>query len=311
MRWQGWIVTSATLLGGLGVAVGAWGYFATATGAAVPGDFEVWQTLRPGEDWQTFWSYRDGLRYYGGALLLLTVVLALLHYVAVGPDRVPASGRMVERYRGSEVLMHAALALSFLVLLASGLYLLWGRFVVGGPAPFWGRLASAAHIWGGLLFLVAVVVMWFQWRRDMRLVADDREWLRRAGGYLSRAHVRLPAGRFNAGQKIWFRAALVLGMVLGLTGLLLYYPGGLGLTPRVQWVLFAVHSAGAVVLISGLLLHLYVATAANPGSFTAMVTGRMDENLAREHYPGMMPIWGGANTGDENQVQGEDLGPGA
>jgi formate dehydrogenase subunit gamma len=287
-------ITVATLLAGLGVAVGAWGYFASAAGPAVPGGFEVWQDLRPAEEWQSFWSFRDGLRFYAGVVFLLTAALALLHYATVGPDRVPASGQMVERYRGSEVLMHAVLAVTFLILTASGLYLLWNRLVVGGPAPFWGRLASATHIWGGLFFIVALVVMWLQWRRDMRLVTHDREWLRRAGGYLSRDHPRLPAGRFNAGQKIWFKAGLVLGTVVGLTGLLLYYPGGLGLTPPVQWMLFVAHTIGAAILISGLLLHTYVATVANPGSFTAMVTGRMDENLVRAHHPGMVPIQGAA-----------------
>ncbi len=309
MRWRGWMITTATLLAGTGVAVGAWGYFAVTPAAVqAPGGLEVWAALRPGEGWQTFWSYRDGLRYYGAAFFLLTAALAVLHYAAVGPDRVPASGRTVERYRGSEVLMHTTLAFSFLVLWASGLYLLWSRLVVGGPAPFWGRLASAAHIWGGLVSLVALVVMWLQWWRDMRLVGFDREWLRRAGGYLSRDHPRLPAGRFNAGQKVWFRSVLLLGAVIGLTGLLLYYPGGLGFTPALQRVLFILHTAGAVAMISGVLLHVYLATVANSGSLSAMVRGRIDENLVRTHYPGMVPFRGAEEGADDVTCRdGSDL----
>ena len=194
--------------------------------------------------------------------------------------------------------MHMTLALSFLVLLTSGLYLLWNRLVVGGPIPFWGRLASAAHIWSGLLFLVTLVVVWVQWRHDMRLVSHDWEWLRQAGGYLSREHPRLPAGRFNAGQKVWFRVALMIGIVLGLSGLVLYYPRGLGLTPAVQWVLFVVHTAGAAVLIPSVMVHVYLGTLATPGSFTGMVTGRIDENLVRAHHPSMVPIQGGAPAAD-------------
>jgi formate dehydrogenase subunit gamma len=291
MKGRVWLVLTATLLAGLGVVVGAWGYLVVGSEEVIaPGGFEVWATLRPGEAWQDFWGYRDSLRYYGAALFLLTAALAMLHYAAVGPDRVPTSGRTVQRYRWSEVLTHAALTFSFLVLWVSGLYLLLSRLFLERPAPFWGRMASAAHIWGGLVFLVALVAIWLQWRRDMRFVSYDRQWLRRAGGYLSRSHPHLPAGRFNAGQKLWFRATLLLGVVLGVTGLLLYYPGGLGLTPWIQVVLYVIHSAGAVAMVSGVVLHVYLATVAIPGSLKAMLTGRMDEGLIRVHHPESRPL---------------------
>ena len=301
MRRKIWITMIALLLAGFGLAVGAWGYLSVSPrDVIVPGSFEVWGTLRPGNEWQNFWDFRDGLRFYGGSLFLLTVALALFHYAAVGPDRVPESGQTVRRFRWGEVLMHATLLFSSIALWASGLYLLWNRLFLEGPAPTWGHLASAVHIWGGLLFLVALVAMWLQWRRDMRLVASDRDWLRRAGGYLSREHKHLPAGRFNAGQKIWFRATLVLGAVLGLSGLLLYYPGGFGLTLQLQRLLFIVHTAGAIVMVSGMVLHAYIATVAVPGVFNAMVTGRMNENLIWTHHPDMNTVQGGTPAGNEN-----------
>jgi formate dehydrogenase subunit gamma len=259
-----------------------------------PGGFEVWATLRPGEEWQTFWGYRDSLRYFGATFFLLTAALAMLHYAAVGPARVPTSGRTVQRFRWSEVLTHAALTFSFLVLWVSGLYLLLSRLFLERPAPFWGRLASAAHIWAGLLLLVALVAIWLQWHRDMRFVSYDRQWLRQTGGYLNRGHPHLPAGRFNAGQKLWFRAMLLFVTVLGVTGLLLYYPGGLGLTPSVQVVLYVIHTGGAVALVSGVVVHVYLAVIANSGSLKAMVTGRVDENLIRVHHPYGRPLSGAA-----------------
>ncbi|MFQ5849728.1 MAG: cytochrome b/b6 domain-containing protein [Candidatus Binatia bacterium] len=117
----------------------------------------------------------------------------------------------------------------------------------------------------------------------------------------------MPAGRFNAGQKVWFRATLVLGTLVGMTGMLLYYPGGLGLTPAFQRLLFVLHTAGAVAMISGVVLHAYVATVANPGSIESMVTGRIDENLARAHHP-MVPILGTAAAADEEPPQPEEVG---
>ncbi len=297
MKRRIWLVMTAMLLAGLGVVVGAWGYLVVGSEQVIaPGGFEVWATLRPGEEWQTFWGYRDSLRYFGATLFLLTAALAMLHYAAVGPVRVPTSGRTVQRYRWSEVLTHAALTFSFLVLWVSGLYLLLSRLFLERPAPFWGRLASAAHIWAGLFSLVALVIMWLQWHRDMRFVSYDRQWLRQAGGYMNRSHPHLPAGRFNAGQKIWFRATLLFVTVLGVTGLLLYYPGGLGLTPSVQVVLYVIHTGGAVALVSGVVVHVYLAVIANPGSLKAMVTGRMDENLIRVHHPYGRPLSGAASA---------------
>lgn len=297
MKRRIWLVMTAMLLAGLGVVVGAWGYLVVGSEQVIaPGGFEVWATLRPGEEWQTFWGYRDSLRYFGATLFLLTAALAMVHYAVVGPDRVPTSGRTVQRYRWSEVLTHAALTFSFLVLWVSGLYLLLSRLFLERPAPFWGRLASAAHIWAGLFSLVALVIMWLQWHRDMRFVSYDRQWLRRAGGYMNRSHPHLPAGRFNAGQKLWFRATLLFVTVLGVTGLLLYYPGGLGLTPSVQVVLYVIHTGGAVALVSGVVVHVYLAVIANPGSLKAMVTGRMDENLIRVHHPYGRPLSGAASA---------------
>lgn len=295
MKLRRLIVMAATALAGLSVAIGAWGYFyAAGPGPVVPGGYEIWAALRPGQGWERFWNFREGLRYYGGALFLLTAALALLHYAVVGPDRVPLAGRVVQRYWWSEVLMHTVLAVSFLVLWVSGLYLLWSHLFREGPA-FWGGLASGAHIWGGLVFLVALLAMWIQWRRDMRFVPYDREWLKRAGGYLNPNHPHLPAGRFNAGQKVWFRVALILGAVLGVTGLLLYYPGGFGLTPFIQRALYIVHAAGAAAMTCVVVLHVYLATVAIPGVFKSMVTGCIDENLIHVHHPGVAAIRGGGS----------------
>ena len=47
-----------------------------------------------------------------------------------------------------------------------------------------------------------------------------------------------------------------------------------------------------VALISGVVLHVYVAPVANHGSLKAMITGRMDENLFRVHHPSSEPISG-------------------
>lgn len=111
----------------------------------------------------------------------------------------------------------------------------------------------------------------------------DRDWLKGFGGYFSRQRRILPAGRFNAGQKIWFRFAVVTGLVVAVSGALLYYPALLG--PRASIVLYAAHTVLAALLSAAVIVHVYMAVVVHPEGVRAMTTGAMDEAYLREDHP--------------------------
>jgi cytochrome b561 len=63
--------------------------------------------------WQTFVAYRETLRWVGGVVQALVVLLVLSHLAVYGVHRVRPTGRLVRRYGRAEILLHAVLALAF------------------------------------------------------------------------------------------------------------------------------------------------------------------------------------------------------
>lgn len=237
--------------------------------------------------WQEFVTYREALRWFGGAVLGLTVVLVLSHFAVYGAHHVRPRGRLVRRYRVKEVLLHALLALAFLGAWATSTYLVLAKYVLGqgtsgGPVPL-GGAASAVHIAAGFVFLGTLLALGALWWRSMGFAPYDRAWLRELGGYFSRRHPILPAGRFNAGQKIWFRLAWLVGVAVGLSGALSYYPGLLGVTAGIG--LYMLHTSLAVLFSAAVIAHVYLTMLVHPCTVRAMVTGEIDEACLREDHP--------------------------
>ena len=108
----------------------------------------------------------------------------------------------LERFSFSERVAHWMTALSFLYAALTGLSLwshrlYWLASVFGG-----GETVLRWHPWGGIVFALALGVLFRNWAREMKLDADDRRWLRKAHRYAVHDERGLPeAGRFNAGQE--------------------------------------------------------------------------------------------------------------
>jgi cytochrome b561 len=73
----------------------------------------------------------------------------------------------------------------------------------------------------------------------------------------------LPAGKFNAGQKVFFWCLVFSGLGQLLTGLIMYLAHGLSGT----WsqIVYTVHDTLGVLLILLVLGHVYLAVIINPG----------------------------------------------
>lgn len=236
---------------------------------------------------QEFLAYRGALRWAGGVIQALIVLLVVAHFAIYGYHHVRPTGRMVRRYSRKEVFLHAVLAFSFMGAWASSAYLILAKHVLGYAdqnlaLPF-GRTASTVHITAGLLFLGALIALGVIWRPKMRFVAHDRDWLKGLGGYFSREHRVLPAGYFNAGQKVWFRASVLLGVAVSVSGALIYYPGWIG--DRWDVILYMMHTALGVTLSVFVIGHVYLAVLAHPRAAGSMITGKVDEACWREHHP--------------------------
>ncbi len=190
----------------------------------------------------------------------------------------------VLRFTFAERVVHWMTAISFLYAALTGLALwspslLWISSFFGG-----GEAVRRWHPWGGVGFAVALGLIFRNWSKDMRLDSEDRKWLRQAHRYAIHDKKGLPeAGRFNAGQKMLFWTQSVAALLLFASGVVLYWPELMPRALRLAAVL--VHPSAAIVSMAGILIHIYMGTAAVPGALRGMVSGWVSEAWARAHHP--------------------------
>jgi len=239
-----------------------------------------------GRDWRAF---RNGtLMWVGGIAVLGMLALLALFYLIRGRIRVRSgwSGRTLERFNFFERMTHWMTAGSFIVLALSGLNLTFGRHLIRpliGPEAFtaladWGKIA---HNFLAFPFTLGVLVMLAMWARDNLPNKLDWVWLKNGGGFIGDAHPQ--AGRFNAGQKGIFWVTVLGGGVVAISGFLLMFPFFLLDIAGQQWG-HMVHGILSMLLIAVMLAHIYIGTLGMEGGFSAMGSGRVDYNWAREHH---------------------------
>jgi formate dehydrogenase subunit gamma len=117
-------------------------------------------------------------------------------------------------------------------------------------------------------------------RRLDRFTPADWQWLRRR----DRRYAGLPVGKFNGGQKL--AAALVAGAgaVLLLTGVVMLGPTLVDVPVGWRQGATLIHDVVAFGLVALLVGHVAEAYA-HPPARTAMRTGQIDVDYARQHHP--------------------------
>ena len=211
--------------------------------------------------------------------------------------RILASGRIL-RYKLTERITHWVAVLSYVYLLLSGLafwtpWMWWLALFLGG-----GPVARAVHPWIGLIFTAAVLYMFKMWSRDMYITNQDREWRKLIGNYVRNEEEELdpykavrtfqkwaPVDRFNYGQKYLFWVMFWGGIVLFLTGMVLwwseYIPWSLRFLRLISVIL---HPIAFLVTLGGFIIHVYMGTAVVRGGFTSVIRGEVSEGWARFHH---------------------------
>jgi len=239
-----------------------------------------------GERWRYF--RMNQLIPVGAMLMGSVLALIVLFYLVRGPLRMQGgpSGKKIQRFSVFERTTHWFTVSLFWLLALTGLILLYGRFVLIpllGPDGF-GITASAckeAHNLFGPMFLVAILMMFVTFVKDNIYARGDMTWLLKGGGMLGGGHVS--AGRFNMGEKIWFWIAILGGLVLSVSGLVLDL-AVFGQGREVMEISHVLHGIAALVVITVSFGHIYLGTAGVEGTLDSMTTGYVDEAWAESHH---------------------------
>jgi formate dehydrogenase subunit gamma len=195
------------------------------------------------------------------------------------------NGRVL-RYTYKERLVHWLAAISYTYLLLTGLafytpWLFWLAVMLGG-----GTISRELHPWAGLIFSVAVVIMYGMWAFEMNVTENDRQWFRQVGHYISNEDEKTPPqDRFNAGQKSLFWGFAICMVLLLLSGLVLWFPNYIPWNLRwVRYLAVLIHPAAALITIGLFLIHLYMGLAIEEGALHSMVGGDVSESWAKEFH---------------------------
>ncbi|PAF46459.1 formate dehydrogenase subunit gamma [Helicobacter sp. 12S02634-8] len=210
--------------------------------------------------------------------VIVLVVLAFFgHHKLVG-QRKFNHDKKIKVFSSYNIIVHWGAALPFLVIVLTGLMMVFGD-KLGGGLPI--RIAKNIHFFATFVFIVFGIAMFFMWVKPSLFKLYDLEWFKIMGGYLSKENVPVPAGKFNAGQKIWFWIATIGGLVMAGSGLIMHFLWGDINFLRLNAI---VHNTLGFVVIAMLITHIYMAVFAIEGALESILDGNMgEEELAIMH----------------------------
>ena len=180
---------------------------------------------------------------------------------------------MVKVSSAYERLVHWYLALTCLLLIVSGLSMMFHSFNFIG-VPFGGlKNLKMVHNYAGFFFIPALLLATITWWKEAGIfdLPDDIEWLAKGGGYLWKVDKLPETGKYNPGQKIFFLTVVLFGLAMIVSGLLMCYPEGQSKV-LINWM-YTLHALGVVVLFSFIIIHIYLGTVGVPGLTSVVFTG--------------------------------------
>jgi len=198
----------------------------------------------------------------------------------------------VPRYSGSARVNHWIVAISFVLLMISGLALFhpslyWLTGLFGG-----GATARWLHPWLGVVLVVGFLGLFLRFFTANLPETTDWVWLARLRHVLAGREEYLPeVGKYNAGQKFVFWSQAILVAVMFVTGIGLW-PAGLAYVEELlgfkatidqRRMAAVLHASAAVLTIAIWIIHVYAAIWIR-GTISAMTRGSVTGGWAWRHH---------------------------
>jgi formate dehydrogenase subunit gamma len=189
---------------------------------------------------------------------------------------------------GYERVVHWMLALSCIFLCLSGLGMMFESLNFLGTIVGGLKSLKLLHNFVGLVFglsLLLAIRMWWK-EAGVFVFPEDLEWIKTAGGYLWHVDKVPETGKYNPGQKMFFLTVAACGLLMLLTGLIMWFPTALPVG-LVRWM-YPLHALGFVAIFAFFFIHLYLGTIGNPGTVQAMITGWVTRGWLKKQHPGWL-----------------------
>lgn len=215
-------------------------------------------------------------------IFLIVIILAIAvyfgHYKIIGALKFNHHSKKFKVFSKYNIIVHWGSAVPFLLICITGLMMVFGD-KLGGGMPI--RVAKNIHFFATFVFIVFGILMFLMWFRTSLFRLYDIEWFKIMGGYLSKNKNPIPAGKFNAGQKVWFWIATLGGFVMAATGLIMHYFYGDINFLRLSAIIHNVLGFGVIAM---LITHIYMSVFAIEGALESILNGEMgEEELAMMH----------------------------
>lgn len=204
-------------------------------------------------------------------IILIAVPLAFFgHFMIVGQRKFNHHSKL-QVFSKFNIIVHWGAAVPFVLICLTGLIMVFGSYLGGGAFV---RFARDLHGLATILFAIFGTLMFLMWFRESLFKKYDIEWFKIMGGYLSQENRPIPAGKFNAGQKMWFWIATLGGAVMVVSGAIMFFQATDINTLRLVAI---IHNVMGFVIIAMLITHIYMSVFAIEGAIEAIVNGKMGE----------------------------------
>jgi formate dehydrogenase subunit gamma len=217
------------------------------------------------------------------AILVLVPAAFLTHYMIIGPKVFPHDGKKIQAFSLYNRVIHQVAAVSFIVVVPTGFVITFGSFFGGGGFV---TLCKNLHGIFTIPFAIVVIPMFLMWLKEAIFNFDDVKWMMILGGYLSKEKKPIPAGKFNAGQKMWYWIATLGGMVMVVTGAAMFFLDfniemvksmtGLSQIDLLR-VMAILHNVVGFAVVALFITHVYMSMFAIKGAVHSILDGHMEE----------------------------------
>lgn len=206
-----------------------------------------------------------------------------LHYKIIGPKVFPHSAKKYYAFSVYNRIIHQIAAVSFLVIVPTGFVIVFGDFFGGGSFVRWCKNLHGIFT---VPFTIVVIPMALMWIKEAFFNWDDARWLMILGGYLSKEKKPILAGKFNCGQKMWYWVAILGGITMIVSGVIMFFLDfqiemvhnltGLSQIDLLR-VAAIVHNVMGFAVVALFITHVYMSMFAIKGAVHSIIDGYVGE----------------------------------